>query len=263
VCGPWLEDEIGELLYWIPFLRWTQGMRPGLRDRLFVVCRGPSASWYGGIGAGLTDLEQLVRADRPDLSVALSESELQGRLREHVARAFDLGSRAFRVLPADLVVATRSHLARQKPPAPGQRRMLEFALLTAPEPPVGLELPDEFVAVRFDEESADVVAAVAEQAHVVSLDGLDRPAQAGVLARSRGFVGSYGVESYLAVLLGRPAVVVGAERADADDLSVASSFLAGPPFGRLHVLEAAASPEEVAKHAARLLEAPVEAFAGV
>jgi hypothetical protein len=263
VCGPWLEDEIGELLYWIPFLRWMQGMRPGLSDRLFVVCRGSSAFCYSGIGAGLAELEQLVRSDQPDLSVALSESELQGRLREHVARVFELGSRAFRVLPADLVVATRSHLARQKPPAPGQRRMLEFAPLMAPEPPAGLELPDEFVAVRFDEDSTDVVAAVAEQAHVVSLDGLDRLAQAGVLARSQGFVGAYGVEAYLAVLLGRPAAVVGAERADADDLSVASSFLARPLFGRLHVLDAAASPAEVAKHAARLLEAPIEALAGV
>jgi len=263
VCGPWLEDEIGELLYWIPFLRWTQGMSPGLRDRVFTVCRGSSASWYSGIGAGLAELEQLVRPDRPDLSAALSESELQGRLREHVARAFDLGSRAFRVLPADLVVATRSHLARQKPAAREQHRMLEFAPLAASEPPVGLELPDEFVAVRFDDEPADVVAAVAERAHMVSLDGLDRAAQAGVLARSRGFVGSYGVEAYLAVLLGRPAIVLGAERADADDLSVASSFLPRPPFGRLHVLDTAASPAEVAKHAARLLEAPVEALAGV
>jgi hypothetical protein len=263
VCGPWLEDEIGELLYWIPFLRWMQGLGPGLRDRLFVVCRATSASWYTGIGAGLAEVDQLVGPDRPDLSAALSESEIQGRLREHVARAFDLGSRAFRVLPAALVVATRSYLAQQKPVAGEQRGMLEFVPLAAPEPPVGLDLPDEFVAVRFDEWPADVVAAVAERAHVVSLNGLDREAQAGVLARSRGFVGSYGVESYLAVLLGRAAVVLGGERAAADDLSIASSFLARPLFGRLHVLDAAASPEEVARYAERLLEAAVEALAGV
>jgi hypothetical protein len=263
VCGPWLEDEIGELLYWIPFLRWTQGMSPGLRERLFVVCRASSLSWYGGIGGGVVGLDQLVRPDRPDLSAALSESELQGRLREHVARVFELGSRAFRVLPADLVVATRSDLARQKPPAEGQRRMLEFAPLAAPEAPAGLELPDEFLAVRFDDDQQDVVQAVAERAHVVGLDGLDRAAQAGVLARSQGFVGSYGVESYLGVLLGRPAVVLGAERADADDRTVASSFLARGPFGPLHVLDGAVSPAEVAEHAARLLTSPVEALAGV
>jgi hypothetical protein len=263
VCGPWLGDEIGELLYWIPFLRWMQGRGPGLRDRLFVVCRGSSASWYAGIGAGLAELEQLVRPDRPDLSAALSEPELQGRLREHVARAFGLGSRAFRVVPAALVEATRPDLARQKRGTGEKRRMLEFVPPDVPEFPPELELPDEFVAVRFEQEPADVVAAVSERAQVVSLDGLDRAAQLAVLARSQGFVGSYGVEAYLAVLLGRPAVVIGAERANADDLAVASSFLAEPPFGDLQILDPTASPEEIAMRAGRILDAPAEALARV
>jgi hypothetical protein len=261
VCGPWLEDEIGELLYWIPFLRWVQALGPGLRDRLFVVSRPSSASWYTGVGSGLACLDRFVRPDAADLEAALSDSELHGRLREQVAGAFDLGSRAFRTLPPDLVAATRSNLARQKPAT--RRLMLEFVPLETPELPAGLELPDEFVAVRFDEERGDVAAAVAERAQVVGLDGLDRDAQAAVLARSRGFVGSYAVEAYLALLLGRPAVALGAEDADEDDLLVVSSFLARPPFGELDVLDAATAPAEVAKHAARLLEAPVEALARV
>jgi hypothetical protein len=117
--------------------------------------------------------------------------------------------------------------------------------------------------MRFEQEPADLVAAVAERAHVVSLDGLDRAAQLAVLSRSRGFVGSYGVEPYLAVLLGRPAVVVGAEPANADDLAVASSFLAEPPFGELQILDAAASPAEVARYAGSMLETPAEVLARV
>src|SRR5262249_31991764 len=37
VAGPWLGDEIGELLYWIPYLRWAQVAFAGLHDRLYVL----------------------------------------------------------------------------------------------------------------------------------------------------------------------------------------------------------------------------------
>jgi hypothetical protein len=207
--------------------------------------------------------EQLVSPDRPDLAAALSEAELQGPLREHVTRAFTLGSRAFRMLPASAVAVTRSDLADEAPTAGGRRRMLEFAPLSAPDPPSGLDLPDEFVATRLDDDSADVAATVADRADAVSLDGLDRAAQAAVLARSRGFVGTYGVEAVLAVLVGRPAVVLGAEHANPSDLSVLDSFLGHQPFGRLHTLDAAVSPAAVGEYVARLLRAPAEALARV
>ena len=98
---------------------------------------------------------------------------------------------------------------------------------------------------------------------MVSLDGLDRPAQAAVLARARGFAGTYGAEAILAVLSGLPAVVFATGGEPADELQLVSSFLSRPPFGRLHLVEAAGSPAEAADRAIRLLEAPVKALAGV
>jgi hypothetical protein len=47
------------------------------------------------------------------------------------------------------------------------------------------------------------------------------------------YEGPYGVHAYLAVLAGHPAKVTGAEDADPEDLLVAETFLARPPFGRL------------------------------
>jgi hypothetical protein len=94
---------------------------------------------------------------------------------------------------------------------------------------------------------------------VVDLEGLDRGAQTAVLARARGFVGAYGVEAYVAVLLGRPAVVFGAEGADPTDLRIASTFLARAPFGRLETIEAG----EPAERALALLERQAESLAGV
>jgi hypothetical protein len=241
VAGPWLEDEIGELLYWIPFLRWAQTGSIGLRERLFVFCRASSAAWYAGIGAR-----------RAELDAVLSEDE-------SAARAFDLGDGAVARLAAAGVSAARPKLASHNPARRIQNRLLEFAPLVPPELPAGLELPEEFIAVRFDQESAETAAALGERVPVVGLEGLDRAAQTAVLARARGFVGTYGVEAYVAVLLGRPAVVFGAEEADPTDLRIASTFLARAPFGRLETIEAG----EPAERALALLERHAESLAGV
>jgi hypothetical protein len=262
VAGPWLGDEIGEVLYWIPFLRWVEAKSEGLRERLFVVCRGSSTPWYAGIGAGTTGLDQFVPPDRlEELRAGLVEEGLQGPLREEVARTFGLGSRAFRVLPAGLIQATRAELARQKPQA--KQRLIDFAPLVAPELPAGLELPDEFLAVRST--GGKVAAALAERFPVVSLDGLDRAAQTAVVARARGFVGTYGVEAYLAVLAGVPAVAFasGSDHVNPDDLRLVSSFLARPPFGRLQVVETALSVSGAVERATELLDARAEALAAV
>jgi hypothetical protein len=104
---------------------------------------------------------------------------------------------------------------------------------------------------------------VATHGPAVSLDGLDRPAQAAVLTHARAFVGTYGTEAILAVLSGVPAVVLSTGAEPADELQVVSSFLTRPPFGRLRMSEAAESPAETAARAAQLLEAPTEALAGV
>ncbi len=230
VAGPWLGSETAELLYWIPFLRWVQTATYGLRDRLVVASRAGSASWYEGLGARHVSVEEA--------------ASVPGAV----------------VLQPELIGERQAELAAGKPNDQFQRRRLEFARLAAPEPPTGLELPEEFVATRLEPE---LRAALAGHGPVVSLDGLDRSAQAAVLARARGFVGMYGVETILAVLSGVPAVALSTGAEPVDELQLVSSFLARPPFGRLHVIEAAGSPAETAGRAAQLLEAPIEALAGV
>ena len=147
VAGPWTGDEIGELLYWIPFLRWAQTANIGLRERLYVPRAPQHEAWYAGIGAGT---EAPAGAKRLD---------------------------------PELVLAARSELARQDPGLRIQHRLLEFAPLPGAGP----------------------------------------------------YEGPYGVEAYLAVLAGQPARATGAESADPDDLLIAETFLARPPFGRLEV----------------------------
>jgi hypothetical protein len=93
VAGPWLGSEVEELLYWIPFLRWTQTAIFGLRDRLTVVARASSAAWYEGIGS--------THADAADF-------EGEATIRPEV------------------IEELRDELAAGDPTAPFSRRRLEF-----------------------------------------------------------------------------------------------------------------------------------------
>ena len=93
VAGPWLGNEVEELLYWIPFLRWAQTATFGLRDRLTVVARASSAAWYEGIGS--------THADAADF-----EGEP--------------------TIPPELIEELRDELAAGDPKAPFSRRRLEF-----------------------------------------------------------------------------------------------------------------------------------------
>jgi hypothetical protein len=260
VVGPWTGDEVKELLYWIPFLRWLQGLDPALRERLFVIRRASSAVWYAGLGRAQVDLEELIPDEPPE---EVTEEELQGSLRDDIARTFGFGSRAFRVLPGGVVAAVRGPLAEQKPTA--RKQALVHAPLQAPPLPEGLELPDRFVAVWLDAAHGELEASLRERTPVVDLVDLDRAAQTAVLARAAAYVGAYGTEAILAVLSGIDALAIESEvePADEHDRRLISSFLSEPPFGRLELLEAATSAEQAAERAQALVDARLDALATV
>jgi hypothetical protein len=254
---PWLGGETGELLYWIPFLRWCQTSTLGLRDRLVVVARRTSMPWYAGIGSRQVAADELLS---PSALQAAADSfpELGPELCERLARELGV-DRPLVVLPR--TVHLHRALLTSDEAGNGRRgKWLEFAPPAVPEVPAGLELPDGFVAVRFGAEHAEAAAAVAARAVVVALDGLDTSAQTAVLARARGHVGAFGPEAWIALLLGRPAVVTAAG-ADPGELRAASA-VAGDGLGRLTVLDAE-SPVDWAERALRLVAGKAEALAAV
>jgi hypothetical protein len=110
VGGPWLDDEIGELLYWLPFLSWAEATTSGLRERLVVAARPSSLPWYAGIGSARI-------VDDPGAESRVEPSWIAG----------------YRLELAD---HHRGFL----------QRLMRFARLSAPKPE-GLELPERFVAV--------------------------------------------------------------------------------------------------------------------
>jgi hypothetical protein len=204
VAGPWLGDGVGELLYWIPFLRWATTSTLELSGRLIVVARPQSAPWYHGFD---------VRTEAPE--------EL------HVT------------LDPELVTRSRPLLAATEPWARLQDRRLDFAPFEAPVPPAELDAPDSFLAV----DGLDPSSLLGE---VVLLETLPTPERrAAAVAASRGFVGRYGPDAYVAVLAGLPAVTFGAGARDASDVALARRLVEGP-YGVLHSAESAEKAVEVA-----------------
>jgi hypothetical protein len=56
VVGPWLGEVGFELLYWVPFLRWFAATFRVAPERLLIVSRGGTASWYQPFAAGYRDI---------------------------------------------------------------------------------------------------------------------------------------------------------------------------------------------------------------
>src|SRR5439155_17812069 len=98
--------------------------------------------------------------------------------------------------------------------------------------------------------------ALAEAGALSLLEPSGAELESAVLARARGFLGSYGATVYAAALLGVPAVGLYSRRegVSGDDLQVAASFLARPPFGHVETLEVGAAVRDPAGIAGRLLE---------
>src|SRR5687767_6209700 len=56
VAGPWLGEVGFELLYWVPFLRWFTGRFQVDPQRMLVVSRGGTSSWYRPFASGYREI---------------------------------------------------------------------------------------------------------------------------------------------------------------------------------------------------------------
>jgi hypothetical protein len=221
VAGPWTDDEVGELLYWIPFLRWVTTANFGVAERMRVVVEPGTADWYVGLGV------QLVEQAEP------SGAE---------------------TLPGDLIASLRADLAGQEPAGRIQHRLLDFAPLEGSTLPAGLATP--YVAARieygpaFPDTGENRLLATTLLAHtaartpvvligegleapnVVALGGLDRATEVALISAAQAFVGTYGPSVLVAALQGTPSVALATvtEAIPTGDRRVVQAFLSRPPF---------------------------------
>ena len=59
IFGPWTGDIDSEILYWVPFLRWYRKRYHIDRERIIVVSRGDTRTWYEGVGGRYIDVAEL------------------------------------------------------------------------------------------------------------------------------------------------------------------------------------------------------------
>ena len=248
LAGPWT-GEIGfELLYWIPFLRKLKSRVPELP--ISVMSRGGVAAWYDGIATGYQDIFAVV--DPAEFRAHTDgETRKQRSVGPFDRRLLRDASRALgRVRPVFVHPSLMYNLLYPywKDALP-LRRLFEYVeparLSATPDLDVSLDLPDEYVAVRFYFSQAfpdnasnralvtDVVGTLSNRLPVVLLtmpfavdDHVDAvpdsasirsiapfltpennlAVQTAVIKGARAFVGTYGGFSYLAPLYGVPSV---------------------------------------------------------
>jgi hypothetical protein len=86
VAGPWLGEVGFELLYWVPFLRWFAERFRLAPERLLVVSRGGTASWYRPVAAGYREIFDHVSVEEfralHDERVAANGEQKQTRVLE-------------------------------------------------------------------------------------------------------------------------------------------------------------------------------------
>jgi len=163
LAGPFVGEVGFELLYWLPFLRWTLEQEPGLRGRLMLVSRGGTASWAADLDvAGYVDVLSLLSPEdlarrRPALKqreVSAFDDELLAAVRDHlgVHDAGVLHPSLLYNLYYDVVKRDRRAFAAAVTPTDHGASGLaaSYRPIAAPAgPPPEAGLPDEYVAVRF------------------------------------------------------------------------------------------------------------------
>ena len=84
VAGPWLGEVGFELLYWVPFLRWFATTFHVAPERLLIVSRGGTESWYRPFAARYREIFDYLTPEefrrRHDERVAANGEQKQTRL---------------------------------------------------------------------------------------------------------------------------------------------------------------------------------------
>jgi hypothetical protein len=155
IVGPWIGEVGFETLYWIPFVRWALDTFRVAPERVIVVSRGGTASWYSGIGSGAyvdafevmspEELTSLIGGGKPKQKVF--DDAAGDQLLERVKASRGLGNVA-RLLPHWMYKLFRLYWADRASFSFLEQHAV-WARFTPPEPDALWNLPPRYVAVRF------------------------------------------------------------------------------------------------------------------
>lgn len=251
LVGPWTSELGFECLYWLPFLDHLKDHYKIAPERLIAVTRGGAGTWYGL--PKTVELYDYVPAS--DLRIAalfaqrdqasIKQFRITGWERKLLALLAErMGLRRYLVLhPSLLYRWLEPWWKTQTMGFAEAMKSLRFTQMQAPPPPVGMALPEKFVAVRWYQrptwpiredlvdwtqalvrQLAQTVPVVILRSSVYADDHVDFPApdgdhitiihaepwrdnlavQSAVIKRAAAFIGTWGGVAQLAVRLGIP-----------------------------------------------------------
>jgi len=190
IVGPWT-GEIGfELLYWAPFVRWALEKFDLPPERLVVVSRGGTASWYGLTNSRYVDVFSVAtpqefrirtEATKKQRGVSAFDRDVIRRVRAA------LGGGATQLCHPALMYALFMPFWKDRAPLSRVLDHVRYRQIAPPRPAALPPLPATYVAVRFYfsncfPDTADnrafvsrVIEALAEHHEVVMLNPGFRP----------------------------------------------------------------------------------------
>lgn len=152
IVGPWTGEVGFELIYWIPFVRSILRRYHIPAERLWIVSRGGTQSWYGEIAARYVDAFEFFSAD--EFRTKTAEARKQRRVGAFDAELVERVTSAYRLGRPELLhpgLMYRLFMPFWKDLAPITRveKYAWYGRFNAPDDPVLNDVPDRYVAARF------------------------------------------------------------------------------------------------------------------
>lgn len=158
VAGPWLGEVGFELLYWVPFLRWMAERFNVDPERLMVVSRGGTSSWYRPFAARYSDVFQQVTPEmyrgQHDARVRALGEQKQTRVTEFDRELIDAAARRAHFTGCSLLHPSRMYELLNPywwghQSSDWVHQHARYARLARPEPAAVIDTPERYVAAKF------------------------------------------------------------------------------------------------------------------
>src|SRR5678815_4489499 len=196
VVGPWT-GEIGfELLYWAPFVRWAVEKFSLPAERLVIVSRGGTSSWYGVTNSRYVDVFSVAGVDEFRSRTATKKQRMVTAFDRDIGRRVRaaLGGGAAQLLHPAMMYSLFMPFWKDQAPVGRVSEHVRYRRIEPARPAALPVLPSKYVAARFYfsncfPDTADNLAW-----------------QSAIIAGAAAFVGTYGGFAYLAPFCGVPSI---------------------------------------------------------
>lgn len=157
LAGPWMGEVGFEILYWAPFLRWVASEFDVPPERLWVLSRGGTSSWYGSAAGRYYDVFEYLSPeafktwhdDRVSETGEQKQTRMTDRERQLVGRVLETTPGGAEILHPGIMYELMNPFWWRHLDERWVRRHTVYQKLERPPRVEGLKLPERYVAAKF------------------------------------------------------------------------------------------------------------------